>query len=98
MARRIANRKQLRAEAEAAEAAGEKKKKPAKKKAATRKTKAKDKQVRLKAFWGVFDHTLKRVAMFEYSERRQADRKAKELTDKKKRPHFVQQVKEPVED
>jgi hypothetical protein len=97
MARRIANRKQLRAEAEAADAAGEKKKKkPTKKKAATRKSK--DKQVRLKAFWGVFDHTLKRVALFEYSERRQADRKAKELTEKKKRPHFVQQVKEPVEE
>ena len=53
MARKVVNRKELRAEAEAAEAL--EKKAPKKKKApAKRKSRAKAaKEVRLKAFWGV---------------------------------------------
>ncbi|MBI2826611.1 MAG: hypothetical protein HYX69_18210 [Planctomycetia bacterium] len=94
MARKIVNRKELRREGEAAEA---KEAKPAKKAATKRKSRAKTaKDVRLKAFWGVFNQSLKRVALFEYSERKQADKKAAELTTNQKTPHFVQPVKEAI--
>ena len=104
MARKIVDRKAKRAEAEAAE------KRPAAKKAAVkkadgakaapkRKSRAKaGKEVRLKAFWGVFNQSLKRVALFEHNERKQADQKAKELTASGKSPHFVQPVKEVVQE
>ena len=105
MARKVVNRKELREEAEAAEARDAKKKKTtktAKKKAAAKKPakrksrKKADADVRLKAFWGVFNQSLKRVATFEYSERKKADKKAAELSGPNKSPHFVQLVKEPV--
>ena len=66
MARKVVSRKALREEAEAAEAAEKatpKKKKAAPKKKTTRKKKAADAEVRLKAFWGVFSQSMKRVAM-----------------------------------
>ncbi len=65
------------------------KKKPAKR---TRSRSAKE--IRLKAFWGVFNQSLRRVALFEFNERKQADKKAQELTKSGKSPHFVQPVKE----
>lgn len=80
----------------------EKKKQTAKKivkKKAKRKSRAKAaKEVRLKAFWGVFNQSLRRVALFEYSQRKQADKKAKELSDSQKTPHFVQLAKEVIEE
>ena len=69
----------------------------AKKEPAKRKSRAKSaKEVRLKAFWGVFNQSLKRVALYEFSQKKEADKKAKELTASGKSPHFVQPVKEPV--
>ena len=56
------------------------------------------KDIRLKAFWGVFNQTLKRIALFEYSERKKADKMAAELTASGKSPHFVQLVKEVVQE
>ena len=50
--------------------------------------------VRLKAFWGVFNQMLKRVAVFEYAERKLADKKASDLSTSSKQQHFVQLVKE----
>jgi len=101
MARKVVSRKDLRAEAEAAEAAEKaapKKKKAAKKKTA-RKSRAKAAaEVRLKAFWGVFNQSLKRVALYDFSQKKEAEKKAKELTDKGKSPHFVQPVKEVIEE
>ena len=107
MAQKVISRREKRAEAEAAEKKG----KSAPKKAATapkaatkkapakRKSRAKgSKEVRLKAFWGVFNQSLKRVALFEFSERKEADKKAKELTASGKSPHFVQPVKEVVQE
>ncbi|HWB00822.1 MAG TPA: hypothetical protein VG713_20160 [Pirellulales bacterium] len=97
MARKVLNRKELRRENEAAEVAEAAAPKAAKKAPAKRKTRAKTaKEVRLKAFWGVFNQSLKRVALFEYSERKQADKKAAELTAAQKTPHFVQPVKEVI--
>lgn len=108
MARKVLNRKELREESEAAERSGAKaKKKKAvkaagdapKKKPAKRKSRAKSaKEVRLKAFWGVFNQSMKRVALFEYSQRRQAEKKAAELSTTAKTPHFIQPVKEVIEE
>jgi hypothetical protein len=99
MARKILNRKELRAEQEAAERAGEGEKPAAKKPAAKRKTRTKVvKEVRLKAFWGVFTQSLRRVALFEHSQRAEADKKAADLTESQKSPHFVQLVKEVIEE
>ena len=105
MARKVLNRKELRQEGEAAErieaAAGKKTgTKPATKTAKTpRKTRAKVvKEVRLKAFWGVFSQSLKTVALFEYNEREQADDKAETLNKSGKSPHFVQLVKKVIEE
>jgi hypothetical protein len=105
MARKVLNRKELRQASDAAERSGiaaepgtegaaTTKKAPVK-----RKTRAKVvKEVRLKAFWGVFNQSLKRVALFEYSERGKADKKAAEMTASAKTPHFVQQVKEAIQE
>jgi hypothetical protein len=105
MARKVLNRKELREETEAAEREGKTKKKPVKgeddgkKKPVKRKSRAKTaKEVRLKAFWGVFNQSMKRVALFEYSQRKQADKKALELSTSAKSPHFVQPVKEVIEE
>lgn len=106
MARKTVSRKDLRAEAEAAEAleAAEKatgaKKKTAKKKATKKKTTRSKAaaEVRLKAFWGVFNQSLKRVALYDYSQKKEATKKAEELTAKGKSPHFVQPVKEIIKD
>lgn len=100
MARKTVSIKDKRAEAEAAAAAEEAapKKKAAKKKT-VRKSRAKAAaEVRLKAFWGVFNQSLKRVALYDFSQKKEAEKKAKELTDKGKSPHFVQPVKEVIEE
>jgi hypothetical protein len=98
----------LREESEAAERLGDaegaeeqEKEEPGKpaKKAAKRKTRAKaNKEVRLKAFWGVFTQTLTQVGQFEYSDRDDAQKRATELTESKKTPHFVQLVKKVIEE
>jgi hypothetical protein len=105
MARKILNRKELREESDSAErvenqeepvegAPVKEKKVPAK-----RKSRAKvAKEVRLKAFWGVFNQTLRRISLFEYSQRAEADKKAAELSESQKTPHFVQLVKEIIEE
>lgn len=54
------------------------------------------KVVRLKAFWGVVNQSLRRIATFEYNERKQADKKAEELSKSAKSPHFVILVKEEI--
>ena len=68
-----------------------------KKKPAKKRTRA-AKEVRLKAFWGVFNQSLKRVALFEFNEKKQAETKAAELTKGGKSPHFVQPVKEVIDE
>ena len=111
MARKmILNRKELRQENDAAEqqqseeekTANKTAKKTAKKavkKKAKRKSRAKvAKEVRLKAFWGVFNQSLRRIALFEYNERKQADAKAEALSKSQNTPHFVQVVKEVIEE
>jgi hypothetical protein len=106
MARKVLNRKELREESDAAEREAKGKKKVAKpadeegkKKPVKRKSRSKTpKEVRLKAFWGVFNQSMKRVALFDYSQRKQAEKKAAELSTSAKTPHFIQPVKEVIED
>jgi hypothetical protein len=99
MARKILNRKELRAESDAAERGAAASATPAKKAPAKRKSRAKvAKEVRLKAFWGVFTQSLRRVALFEHGQRAEADKKAADLTESQKSPHFVQLVKEVIEE
>jgi hypothetical protein len=119
MARKVVNRKELRAQADAAEAAEKAAPKKAAKKAAPKakaaakapkEAKAKPakavkkpaarkktvKEVRMRAFWGVFTSAMKKVAMFDYADRKAADKKATELSASSRAPHFVQLVKEPI--
>jgi hypothetical protein len=72
------------------------KKAPVEKKKAVKRVRV-PKEVRLKAFWGVFNQTMRRVALYEFNERKKADQKAQELTKSGKSPHFVQPVKEVIE-
>lgn len=103
MARKVVNRKELRREGEAAEksdgAERPAKKAKAKTPAKPRKSRAKSsKGVRRKAFWGIFNQSMKRVAVFEYSQRDKAQQKAEELSTSQRTPHFVQIVKEDIDD
>lgn len=118
MARKTVNRKELRAQAEAAEARGKttkkektvkepkekkepkakvakapKEPKPAAKKPARKKV---AKEARLKAFWGVFNPAMKRLVLFEYADKKSAEKKAAELTASSKATHFIQLVKEAI--
>ena len=100
MARKVVNRKALREEAEAAEKA-EVKKKAVKKKTTTKKRASRSKEpveVRKKVFWGVFNQSLKRVATFEFNQRKDAVAKAESLSQSGKSPHFVQKIKEIIEE
>lgn len=95
MTRKLLNRKALREEAATAEATTTVKKKPARK--TTSRSRAKvNKEVRLKAYWGVYNQTMKCVARFEYSQRSEADKKANALSASAKTPHFVQLMKEVI--
>lgn len=100
MARKVVNRKELRDEAEAAEKlAAEETKTKKKKKTAKRKSRAKEPaQVRMKLFWGVFSQSMKRVALYDFTQKKEAEKKAKELSASGKSPHFVQKVKEAIEE
>lgn len=123
MARKVVNRKELRAQSDAAEARDKAKspkekaakakvtkekvvkekvvkekkvkepKKPGEKKPARKKV---AKEVRMKAYWGVFSQGMKRLALFEYADKKAADKKVAELIASSRVHHFVQLVKEPI--
>ncbi|QGJ71219.1 Hypothetical protein PBC10988_29230 [Planctomycetales bacterium 10988] len=110
MARRVVSRRDLRREAEAAEALGKeetsssststKTKAKSTKKTTTRKTRTKKaaKEVRKKMYWGVFDQTLKQIELFEFNEKENAQAKAEELSATKKSLYFVKPVKKEIEE
>jgi len=69
-----------------------------KKKKAKRKSKKKvAEDVRLRVFWGVFNHAMKRVALYDFNQRKAAEKRAKELSPEGKPPHFVQKIKEEID-
>jgi hypothetical protein len=107
------NRKDLRAQADAAEAKAKTTKKAAKepkakkakatkepkeKKVAAKKTTRKKapKESRMKAYWGVFNPSMKRLVMFEYADKKAAEKKAADLTASSRATHFIQLVKEAI--
>jgi hypothetical protein len=117
MARKVVNRKELRAQNDAAEARGkektektEKKDKVAKEPKAKKEKVAKEpkvaakktvrkkvaKETRLKAYWGVFNQAMKRLVLFEYADKKSAEKKAAELTASSRATHFIQLVKEAI--
>jgi hypothetical protein len=111
MAGRILNRRELRKQADEAEArespqdpeaadeAPRPAKKPAKAKAPAAKARTPRKPKvapRMRARWGVFDASMKQVAVFDYNQRAAADEKAAELAAKKDGTFFLQMVKEPM--
>lgn len=90
MARKVINRAEKAAEAEAVEKAL-----ASKKKKSSKRSKAAE-NVRMRLYWGVFSQNLKRVAVFDFDKKSEADKRAKELSKGGKSPHFVQKVKEPI--
>jgi hypothetical protein len=105
MAGRILNRRELRKQEDQAEAVVAaaavadglpKKKTRAKAPAAPRvkKPRARKLPPRLRARWGVFDASMKQVAIFDYNQRAAADEKLAELLARNKGIHFLQMVKE----
>ncbi|MFM7244023.1 MAG: hypothetical protein ACKO40_07590 [Planctomycetaceae bacterium] len=114
MARKVVNRKELRAQADAAEARGKTKagsKEKAAKEKAPKEKKAKEpkkagekkpsrkkvaKEARMKAYWGVFNSGMKRLALFEYADKKAAEKKVLELVGSSRAHHFVQLVKEAI--
>jgi hypothetical protein len=105
MAGRILNRRELRKQADHAEqpeAAPPDSAPPppanAKGRAAPRARKPRAPKVppRLRARWGVFDASMKQVAVFDYNQRAAADEQLAHLRATKKGLHFLQIVKEPM--
>ena len=78
-----------------------KKKKKAKVKVKVVKPKSRTrtaKVIRMRVVWGVFNNSHQCVATFEYPKRAEADQHATRLTTDKRSTHFVQPVKEPIEE
>lgn len=78
-----------------------KKKVVAKPKAPKKPTKSRSraaKVVRMKVVWCVFNNSNAQVAKYEYPKRKEAEEHAARLTADKKSTHFVQPVKEPIEE
>ena len=76
-----------------------KKRKPVKEPKAKTKPRARTAKVtRMKVVWGVFNNSNQRVAVYDYPKRKEADEHAARLTADKKSTHFVQPVKEPMEE
>jgi hypothetical protein len=96
MARKVVSRKKKAAEVEAADKLAIAKKKKAAKKTTKRRSKKVAADMRLKLYWGVFSQNLKRVAVFEFDQMKEAQKRATELSKGGKSPHFIQKVKEEI--
>ncbi|MEM9644585.1 MAG: hypothetical protein AAF989_06305 [Planctomycetota bacterium] len=94
MPRPVVSRKEVATKAYNVEKAAADKK--LKKKSSSRKTKKTAADVRMKLYWGVFSQNLKRVAVFEFDQKKEAEKRAVELSKGGKSPHFVQKVKEEI--
>lgn len=98
MARRIVDRRELRAQAEAAEKLGigsSEKSKRARSAEPARSTP--DVAVRMRVVWGVCDVGGRTVATFPYPEKAAAEELAAALKKKGKGLHFVRSIKEPID-
>ncbi|MEX1229406.1 MAG: hypothetical protein WEB58_04145 [Planctomycetaceae bacterium] len=103
MARKVTSRRELRKQAEAAEARdgddkGEvKKKKVAVRKKAVRAKRTKEKTpIRMRRIWAIFSGTMKEEARFPYEQRAEAEQKMEDLRGKSKKMYFIQGLNEPI--
>lgn len=110
MASRLLNRRELRKQADQAdiskaavpeaEAPKAVKEKKAKSKAPAspkvRKPRAKKAPPRMRARWGVFDGSMKQLAIFDFNQKGAADAKLADFRANKKGVHFLQIVKDPM--
>ena len=105
MARKMSNRERIdRLAAEKAAEAEEKatKKKTTKKKATTTKKKTAKKVAKasvsgMRKVWKVYDSAFREVEMFTYPEKDKAEKRAKELSEKTGKDHFVNAAEVPME-
>jgi len=87
------------AEEEPEEEEPPKKRKAPAKEPKVRKSRARvPKVIRMKVIWGVFNNSNQRVAVYDYPKKKDADDHAAKLTADKKSTHFVQPIKEPIEE
>jgi hypothetical protein len=86
------------AEEEEPAPAPKKKKAPAKEPKKPRSRSRTAKVVRMKLVWGVFNNSNVRVATYEYRQKPEAEEHAARLSTEKKSTHFVQPVKEAIEE
>jgi cobalamin biosynthesis protein CobT len=56
------------------------------------------KVVRMRVVWGVFNNSNQMVASYEYSKKDEAEAHAARLIADKRSTHFIQPVKEPIEE
>ena len=104
MARKVVSRKEKRGGSGGCRSCGKgrcqekNRQKEACQKTASRAKKKTAAEARMRLYWGVFNQSMKRVALYEFNQKRAADKKASELTESSKTPHFVQRVKEMIEE
>lgn len=96
MARKTASRLDKRREVEAAEAMEAEAPPKKKKKKASKRKKKVVAEARMKLFWGIFSPSMKRVALFDFNQKKQAQKRCDELTAKGKGDHFVMKVKDEI--
>ena len=96
MARKTASRLDKRREAEAAEAMEAEAPPKKKKKKASKRKKKVVAEARMKLFWGIFSPSMKRVALFDFNQKKRAQKRCDELTAKGKGDHFVMKVKDEI--
>lgn len=94
--KKASNLKRAREEADAAATAEEAAPKKKKKAKAKRKSKKAAVEAKKKLYWGVISQSLKRVAVFEFDQKAEAEKRAKDLSKNGKSPHFVQKVKQEI--
>ena len=63
-----------------------------------KKRRAKKAPPRMRARWGIFDGSMKQVAVFDYNQLGAAQEKLADLQARKKGIHIIQIVKEPMEE
>ena len=97
MARRMRNRFELRAEAEALERLGIDPAKERKPRAEPTERRSKPAEApRMRVVWAVCDIGGRTIATFDYSDKPAAEARAAELKARGKGEHFVRQIKEPM--
>jgi hypothetical protein len=50
-------------------------------------------EIRTRLYWAIFNPDLKRVALYEFSQREEADKRAAKLTQTSGETHFIQKIK-----